>query len=413
MAGIVSRCSNALVFLAKSTKASLFALGGATLFLSVYLLVDLPHGPEHWSADLRTLLFSKNFGKQYSRIALIEITDATMKSYPYLSPIDRHLLAKLIQAVDTAGPKAIGLDIIFDRATEPCKDLELQQAIEHASKIVLGALDEDTLSESAREIQNQFLAKSKSRVGHLYLGEERGAPFVISNHVIRKIAKQSGDRLSFAEVLAKEDDGPPHDKVDEGRWITWLKPPKEDKGLRSWISPKDWRSWFTQKGNVDTFLTLPADLLLERDQDGSLGKLFLHDRFVLIGGNFADRDQHLTPFSVWTEARFNGLYIQAQILRQLLENEHLHELSWPMYIPIILAVIALGVWMGYRDRTGHGDLWKELVIVVTLILTSFVAFIVLEYIFPFVSVFVGLSAGIAAGHSIKPAPQAGHSAGGS
>jgi CHASE2 domain-containing sensor protein len=210
------------------------------------------------------------------------------------------------------------------------------------------------------------------------------------------------NRLSFAEVLAGLDGV--HDKVDEGRRIAWLLPPWEEN---------DWLLWFAPKGEIDPFLTLPADLLLERDQDGSLGKRLLHDRFVLIGGNFPDRDQHFTPLSVWSEKRFSGLFIQAQILAQLLDNEHLYELNWQTYIVLVVAVGVLGVWIGRRDRVSHSDLWIELVIVITLILVSGVAFKFGKFIFPFVSVLVGLLAGMAGGHVIKSVPQDGHAAGGS
>ena len=44
----------------------------------------------------------------------------------------------------------------------------------------------------------------------------------------------------------------------------------------------------------------------------------LRGKIVLIGGDFDDRDQHLTPLSVTRDDFFNGLFIHAQILAQLL-----------------------------------------------------------------------------------------------
>jgi CHASE2 domain-containing sensor protein len=401
---IVSAPSSTKRLPAPPAKVVFSALGGAALFLLVFFLIHLPHGPEHWSADLRTAFLSRQLDKQHDRIAMVEITNDTLESYPYLSPIDRKLLADLIRTIDASEPKAIGLDFVFDHATERSKDDELLQAIRDAhAPIVLGALDDDTLPEPARRFQSDFLKDTQRPAGHLYLGEERGNPLIISEHVIRMIATPSVAgrvRTSFAEVLAGLD-GSSH-QVDDGRLIAWLLPPRTEKrSLFLWL-------WAPESG-IETFLTLPVDQLLVHDKNGLPIETLLRNRFVLIGANFPDRDQHLTPLSVWSEARFSGLFIHAQILAQLLADESLHELSWQKYIALLLAVGAFGIWTGRRERSGHRDLWIELVSVIVLIVISILAFKYGRFIFPFISVLLAWSAGIAAGHFSKRAPEAQHS----
>jgi CHASE2 domain-containing sensor protein len=170
-------------------------------------------------------------------------------------------------------------------------------------------------------------------------------------------------------------------KVDEGsKQIAWLLPPKD---------------------GTETFLTVPAEQVLDHDRIELPIKKLFQNRFVLIGGNFPDRDQHLTPLSVWSEARFSGLFIHAQILRQLLEDIHVYSLhQWYLYWPLILVAWILGLMTGRRDRSGHYELVIEGISVAALVLISFVTFRFgnFIFIFPFVGVLLAWMAGVSGGH---------------
>jgi CHASE2 domain-containing sensor protein len=368
------------IFRTQFGKSTAYVLAGAVGFLLVFFLIHLPHGPEHWSADLRTALWSKRLDRQHDKIALVEVTNRTLEQYPYSSPIDRKFLADLIRTIDAAGPKAIGLDFIFDRATETSKDEDLLQAIRGArARIVVGALDDELLTKPEKNFQSDFLRCGQCLVGHIYLGEEHANPVVISEHVIRLIAEPSntpqGKRQSFAEVLAGLDGA---HRVDEGRQIAWLLPPKDQ---------------------TETFLTLPAEQVLAHDRTGLPIETLLHNKFVLIGGNFPDRDQHLTPLSAWSEARFSGLFIHAQILAQLLADNRIYSLhEWYIYWPLLGVVATLGFWTGRLDRSGHHHLVIELVSVIAFILVSILAFRYGNFIFPFVGALLAWMAGVSGGH---------------
>ena len=360
-------------------KSAIYALGGIVGFVLVFFLIHLPHGPEHWSADLRTAYLSKRLDKQHDKIVLVEITDRTLDPYPYISPTDRKFLADLIRAIDDAEPKAIGLDFIFDRNTEPGKDDELIGSIRGArTPIVLGALDDDLLPEAQRARQIDFINRAQRPVGHLYLGEERDNPLVISEHVIRMIAEPSrtqGNRWSFAEILASLD-GPY--RVDEGRQIAWLIPPAN---------------------GVQTFTTLPAEQVLTHEGDRLPLRELLQGKFVLIGGNFLDRDQHLTPLSVLNDERFSGLFIHAQILAQLLADDHIYTLQNRFLFGGLLVIIALlGFCTGRSNRPGHYQLVNEFLSVIAFIFISVISFRYGKFIFPFVSVLLAWLAGVSGGH---------------
>lgn len=380
------------------TKRIVFlGLAGVLGFILVFVLIDLPQGLEHWSTDLITKYFSKRLDKQHDKIALVEITNTTLDNYPYVSPIDRKLLADLIQTIDGAEPKAIGLDFIFDRHTEKSKDDELLNAIRSArAPIVLGALDDEALAESERTFQSEFLSTAQRPFGHLYLGEHRGNPLTINEHVIRLIAEDppQGQRKNFAQMLAGLDG---KNDVDEGRRIAWRLAPCE--GSNGWFSGLAWYCWLVQpESGIETFLTLPADQILLHQRVGLPIKDILRDKFVLIGGNFLDRDQHLTPLSVLSEKRFSGLFIHAQILAQLLANDHIYDFpTWSLVLALFI-VFSIGFLMGRRDRSGHYQLVIELIAVVVLIVVSILTFRYIHYSFPVIGVLVAWLAGMSGGH---------------
>src|SRR5271165_3205467 len=127
---------------------------------------------EHQLADWRTGLLSDRLQSQHPRVAIVLIDDATLKNFPYTSPIDRGLSAKLLKRIDAAGAKAIALDFIYQHATEPDKDRNLLEAIRDAKgQVILGAADERAFAFTADEqqYQREFIASTGRKAGYLNL----------------------------------------------------------------------------------------------------------------------------------------------------------------------------------------------------------------------------------------------------
>jgi adenylate cyclase len=363
----------------RSVRSVAYAVTGVLGFLLAFFLIHLPHGPEHWSADLRTAYLSARLDTQHPRIAIIEVTEKTLEHQPYIEPIDRQLLSDLVHRVELATPKAIGLDFVFDRPTETDKDERLIEIIRDAAiPIVMGALDDATLrSDDERAFQARFLARTNRPAGHLYF-DEHHSPLVISDHVIRSIETlepEESPRASFAELLANAAKTYSH----PGReYIAWL------------LSPKD---------GTETFLTLAAEHVLGR---GGLAQSLpvdelLRDKIVIIGGNFSDRDRHLTPLSVVNEARYPGVFIHAQILAQLLDGRLVHAMGYPGELIFALFAAVAGFAVGRMERLEHYHLLVEVASVASMIVISIVTFACGAFIFPFVAVLLGWLAGSAAG----------------
>ena len=129
---------------------------------------------EHWTADWRTAVLSDRGPAEHERLAVILISDDTLEPYPYLSPIDRGLLANLVRAVDAAGARAVGIDIFFAKETEKSKDEQLLDAFQQAkSKIVIAALDKrGRLKPKQIRFQAEFLSRAARSVGFINLSKD-------------------------------------------------------------------------------------------------------------------------------------------------------------------------------------------------------------------------------------------------
>lgn len=293
--------------------------------------------------------------------------------------MDRQLLAELVDRIDQSGAKTMGIDFIFDRPTEPAKDSKLLRSIQQAhAQIVLGAVDARTpLPERDRAFQTNFLAQAKRPIGHFYFDENHEI-LVVSDHVVRFIAKPSPEQptqKSFAEVLAGSERG----EMPASKYISWLLPPEN---------------------GAETFLTLSAEQVLGRTNppiELPLTDLF-HDRIVLIGGSFSDRDYHLTPLSVVTKQRFQGVFIHAQILAQLLDHRSIRPLGWPIDLVLFAFAACAGIWLGRRDRARHYHVWVESAGAVGLVAVNALMFVIFGMIFPIMLTLLFLLVGAAIGY---------------
>ena len=93
---------------------------------------------ENWLADFRfgTLTPPRPQDKD---VVVVVITEDTLATLPYRSPVDRGFLAGLLGHLEAAKPKAIGVDILFDQPTEAAKDEALQKKLRNLSVPVVVA----------------------------------------------------------------------------------------------------------------------------------------------------------------------------------------------------------------------------------------------------------------------------------
>ncbi len=315
---------------------------------------------EHWTSDWRTVWFSDRKDTQDSSVALVLITEETLADSPVRIPIDRHLMAKVIRAVASAHPAAIGIDFVFARPTDPAADADLLSAIKDADvPIILGSVDERMrLPQKQLDYYRQFLEAAGRPTGHLYF-ERRNNLIGISDHVVREMPEDIDGHKSFAEVLArfKRQDAEPHT-----RRIAWLLPPRDGS---------------------ETFYEVDAQDLLGAPEDTEPLLEGLTGKVVLIGSDLNDMDRHLTPLSVVDETRLPGVKIHAQIVAQLIDDRWVREFYLPEELLMLLALGAAGYAMSRHNVLGNFTKLVASSGSVALILAGFASFKLFGIILPY------------------------------
>jgi CHASE2 domain-containing sensor protein len=317
-------------------------LSGVFALIATLLLSDLAprYAPgllrfEHYMGDVRTAHLSDQLPSQHPSVAIVAITDDTLAGYRTYLPVDRDLLARVVEAVDAAGAKVIGLDFLFASPASDGGEVLLIDAIRRANaKVVLAAADERIgLSEAQRDKQQAFFREVDRPAGYSNLATERDS-------VVRFMAQPYAEGKpaypkSFADLLAES--GGSASPQTRGR-IAWLRTPLDGS---------------------DTFLTISAETL-SRPPDDPVAQALragLKDKIVLVGGVLREIDTHLTPLTNRPEEKMHGVAIHAQMVAQMVDGRSVGQLETNTFSlrGALAAVAALGFLVGWglrRKRQG-------------------------------------------------------------
>src|SRR5262249_18549619 len=312
---------------------------------------------EHAMGDLRTAAMSDRLPSQHPLVAIVGVSDATLNDYKMRLPIDPGLLARTIDAIDAAGAKAIGLDVLFVRTARPDNEGELIAAIRRAkAKIVLAAADERVgLSAEQRERQQAFLRDALRPAGFANLAVER-------DFIVRFKAQPfpgSAFPKSFAEALA-ENAG--YASASRRRRLAWLRAPADGSAPFLTLS-------------AETLLRPAGDPLLNAARQGLRGKI------VILGGTLSDIDVHRTPL-----APLHGALIHAQILAGILDARSIGQIEGDsLALPLTLAAITgLGFLVGWSFRYRRRGLIASGVATAVIIVVDTIVFWQFRIILPLV-----------------------------
>jgi adenylate cyclase len=333
-------------------------LAGVFAVLTTLLLADLMprYAPgllrfEHAMADFRTSFLSDRLASQHPHVAIVGISDQTLSDFKTRLPIDRHLLARLVDAIDAAGAKVIGIDILFYRTAPVDNEDMLIDAIRRAkAKVVLAAADERLgLSQPQIDRQLGFLAQAQRPAGYVNLATER-------DWVVRFKAQPAAGSAypkSFSRLLAEAAGYP---VTETHRRVAWLRGPRDGS---------------------DTFLTIPAEALLGSADDPLIkaARDGLKDKIVIIGGLFPDLDQHLTPLTSLTDEAMSGALVHSHIVAELVDGRSVGQLEVnSLVLRLGLVFLAgFGFLIGWRYRLKRqGILLSSLATIVILALDTFV-----------------------------------------
>lgn len=344
-----------------------------------------PEGPDAWTYDWRTLLFSQSAPEPRKDIAIVLISEDSVAEYDYISPTDRGMLARLVRALDEAKPKAIGLDFFFDRKSDPVKTAELIEAIKHArTPVVMGAIDKRAgfKPENLQFQEEFFKATGRTTAGHVFFARDL-EKVKISEQVVRYIGHESPEaphRKSFSAVLADLNGVRPEPQTPH---IAWLLPPSGNDLFTVFRVPRH-----APGSSLDTILP-PS------------WRAALKDKYVLVGVDLPDRDRHLTPLSIWDGRKVPGVTIQAQILAQYLDGRSLRMMPWQAE----LAFLALAAFLGFLISAQWDSKKLDWVFyfagIAILMMTGVAVFYAFALIIPTTFLFFAWTAGVTGAHYTK------------
>jgi CHASE2 domain-containing sensor protein len=234
--------------------------------------------------------------------------------------MDRELLARFISAT----ADAVARDLFFLRRTDKDQALDVNKTL--TLPIVIGAADDRVpISMAERRFQMTLLEQLGRPVGFVNYRRE-AADGVVRFHPNPNPTPAPGEPAypwSLALQLAKIEN--PNAAAPDRRRIAWLRPPASGD---------------------DTFATVKAHDPLAGDfaRSGTA----LRQRLVLIGTDFPNDDKPRTPFSRWLGADMQGLFLQAQMLADILAPERaISELTPPQIRYGLATVSGVGLIVGW------------------------------------------------------------------
>jgi len=259
-------------------------------------------------------------------IVILGITEDTLTQFPYREPVDRGFIADLLKWVESKHPRGVGVDILFDQATEEDKDNALKQVIaDYSVPLVISYYDNpDEISEDQAAFLNGYVPE-QDRV-QANLPEDDG--------VVRTIPKSekmhNGQVMpGFASGLAQKLGINPPDVITP---IAWHGSPSIDQKPFKMVP-------------AHTVKFMPPSFL---DLDGKV---------VLIGTYTSLRDNHRTPFSsdlAGAKGESPGIEVHAHAVSQFLHNRSVQKpLLWQR-LSLLLLFAGLGSVLGTVNlRTFH------------------------------------------------------------
>ncbi|MBK8175110.1 MAG: adenylate/guanylate cyclase domain-containing protein [Rhodospirillales bacterium] len=274
----------------------------------------------YWAEDVCIALMSPP-QPQHPDIVIVAVTEDTLAALPYRSPLDRDFLAGLIERLEDAGARAIGLDILLDQPTEPEKDAHLSRVIETAPiPIIAGyATPTDLLTPRQAAFLDRYVPASQRGLVNLMTDGKLGTVrWIITNRSENGITTPG-----FAAALAR---------------AVGVEPPAEAVAL-AYRAPPDKTS--------PPFRTYPAHTL------ALLPKAWFAGKVVLIGSDLPLADRHRTPWAARdgvSAGSHAGVAIHAQALAQLLDRRSPPELGRISTLAILAGAAVLGLLLSTIHR---------------------------------------------------------------
>jgi adenylate cyclase len=259
--------------------------------------IPLASDAERALYDWRFYRSAERVLQQDSRIVLVTYNDETLRQLGKRSPLDRHMLAQALRAIDAMHPRAIGIDILIDQSQpEDAELIAAMRSLHTPTFLGFGRASGGNEAQIAYW-QEQFMRGFLRQVAS---GPVRPTSIRMeadpNDGVIRRWPRdRAGLPPLFANALS-----PVHPE------------------FRSYSRGIDFRLPGTsEQDEIPIFTNLPIQFVTEMGE--GLRPMF-EGRYVLIGGDINDVDDYETPMTRFTGQMMKGLEVHAQMLAQQLDG---------------------------------------------------------------------------------------------
>ena len=279
--------------------------------------ISLARDAERALYDLRFSLSAEQTLQQDERIVLITYDDDTLRQVQKRSPLDRHLLAQTLAAIDSMHPRAIGIDILIDQPQ--AEDAELIRTFRTMhTPTWLGFATHADNPNQVEEWQEQFMRGFLAQVAS---GPVRPTSIRLEEQADGAVRGWPPNRAGRPLLLANA--------------LT-----RDHPEFADYAGSIDFRIPGTAENDeVPVFTNLPIQFVA---QMGEALRPMIEGRYVLIGGNIHDADDFATPMTRFTSQKMKGLEVHAQMLAQQLDGRTLAEIpGWVLWAAAI-AFVAVG-----------------------------------------------------------------------
>ena len=268
---------------------------------------------EKWFSDVRVAALSPRM-EMRSDIVLVTITEDTLSQVPYRFPIDRGMLADALDYLDRAGVRAVGLDILFDQATEPEKDRRLAEVVARFSAPVVTGWADVSQGMTPRQVKflNGYLPEAIKSPATLLKGDRDGTVRWIYQGQRGEKGFQAGLSAALAQAVG-------------GRL------PERNERL------------LYRRGTDGGVIPFP---MFSLHQIRFLPRQWFAGKIVIIGADLPNEDRHRTPFATLLgnhKGSIPGVMIHAFALAQLIDGVRIHETGIALEIALVVLCAAAGI----------------------------------------------------------------------
>lgn len=285
--------------------------------------------------DVRAFTLAEQVEEQDERLLMVVYDDQTLMDLRKRSPLDRGVLATALANLDQMGPKAIGIDILFDQPQD--EDQQLIDALSAMETPVSIAFVQTETNEDDIIYEQQLYLEQ-------FLGALQGTN-----------ARAASVRLDNADGVTRNWPNIVEGEPDVLGRAMLKSAGQGDLALPDYEGAVRYRLPAFEETPIYT--KLPIGLFAVPDAPPELlagMSEIVQDRYVLIGGDIVDYDRVETSFTSLTGDLPPGLQVHATMIAQMLDRAAHPQISefvlWALALLIVLMAVLTGLleWGSWR-----------------------------------------------------------------